>query len=134
MIRTFLDAGVLIAAARGNNPLSQRALEIVRDRERVFVSSPFIRLEVLPKAVFHRQEGETLFYRSYFDGVAVWVNPDQDLVEEADDVASRFGLAALDALHVTSALIAGADELVTTERPSRPIHRVSGLSVKTMHL
>jgi predicted nucleic acid-binding protein len=76
LIRTFLDAGVLIAAARGNNPLSQ----------------------------------------------------------EADDIASRFGLAALDALHATSALLAGADEFVTTERPNRSIHRVSGLSVKTILL
>jgi predicted nucleic acid-binding protein len=134
LIRTFLDAGVLIAAARGNNPLSQKALEIVKDRERIFLSTPFVRLEVLPKAVFHRQKGEALFYRSYFDQVSVWVNPDQVLVEEADDVASRFGLAALDALHVTSALIAGADELVTTERPTRPIHRVSDLGVKTIHL
>lgn len=135
MIRTFLDAGVLIAAARGGNSLSQRALEIVKDRERVFVSSPFIRLEVLPKAVFHRQNGEVLFYRSYFDVVvSVWINPDQELVEEANDVANRFGLAALDALHVTSALVAGADELVTTERPTRPIHRVSGLSVRSIHL
>jgi hypothetical protein len=133
LIRTFLDAGVLIAAARGNDPLSQRALEIVRNQERVFVSSPFIRLEVLPKAVFHRQQREALFYWSYFEGVAVWVNPDQDLVEEADDVASRFGLAALDALHVAAALAAGADELVTTEKPGRPIHRVADLSIKTLH-
>lgn len=134
MTRTFLDAGVLIAAARGGDDVAQRALEIIKDRERVFVSSPFVRLEILPKALFHRQEGEASFYRAYFDLVAVWVDPDRGLLEEADAVASRFGLAALDALHVTSALIAGADELVTTERPTRPIHRVSGLSVKTIHL
>ena len=134
MIRTFLDAGVLIAAARGDTALSQRALEIVKERERVFVSSLFIRLEVLPKAVFHRQEGEALFYRSYFDQVSVWVNPDQELVKEANDVATRFGLAAMDALHVTSAMMAGVDELVTTEKPTRPIYRVPGLSVKTIYL
>ena len=77
---------------------------------------------------------EASFYRAYFNLVAVWVDPDRGFLEEADDVASRFGLAALDALHVTSALTAGADELVTTERPTRPIHRVFGLSVKTIHL
>ena len=134
MTRTFLDAGVLIAAARGSDAVAQRALDIIKDRERVFVSSPFVRLEILPKAVFHRQEGEITFYRSYFDLVRIWVDADRDLLEEADNVASRFGLAALDALHVTSAMIAGADELVTTERPTRPIHRVSGLLVKTIHL
>lgn len=134
MTRTYLDAGVLIAAARGGDAVAQRALEIVKDRERVFVSSPFVRLEILPKALFHRREGEASFYRAYFALVAVSVEPDRGLLEEANDVASRFGLAALDALHVTSALIAGADDLVTTERPTRPIHRISGLSVKTIHL
>ena len=134
MTRTFLDSGVLIAAARGNDTVAQRALDIIKDRERVFVSSPFVRLEILPKALFHRQDGEVIFYRSYFDLVRIWVDADRDLLEEAADVASRFGLAALDALHVTSAMIAGADELVTTERPTRPIHRVSGLSVKTIYL
>lgn len=134
MTRTFLDAGVLIAAARGDDAVAQRAIEIVRDKDRAFVSSPFIRLEVLPKALFHRKEGEVFFYRSYFALVRVWIHPDPGLLEEADHVASRFGLAALDALHVTSALMAGADELVTTERPTRPIHRVSGLSVKSIHL
>ena len=134
MTRTFLDSGVLIAAARGDDPLSERALEIVKDRERVFVSNLFVRLEILPKALFYQRKGEVVFYRSYFDLVRIWVDPNRGFFEEVEGVASRFGLAALDALNVTSALIAGADELVITERPTRPIHRVSGLSVKTIHL
>ncbi len=133
MTRTFLDAGVLIAAGRGNDPLSKKALEIIKDRERVFVSSPFVRLEILPKALFHQRKSEVVVYRSYFDLVRIWVNPNPGLLEEAEDVASRFGLSALDALHVTSAIVADADELLTTERPTRPIHRVSGLSVKAIY-
>jgi predicted nucleic acid-binding protein len=132
LTRTFLDAGVLIAAGRGNDPLSKKALEIIKDRERVFVSSPFVRLEILPKALFHQRKSEVVVYRSYFDLVRIWVNPNPGLLEEAEDVASRFGLSALDALHVTSSIIADADELVTTEGLSRPIHRVSGLAVRTI--
>ena len=64
----------------------------------------------------------------------VWVDPDQDLVEQASHVASRFGLAALDALHVAAALSVGADKLVTSEKPGRPIHRVASLSIKTIHI
>ena len=109
-------------------------MEILDDGERSFVSSLFVRLEVLPKALFHKRLAEVAFYESYFEAVKDWVDPDRDLLERAGQVASRFGLAAMDALLVTSAMTAGVDELVTTERPTRPIHRVSGLSVKTIHI
>ena len=49
---TFVDAGVLIAAARGGNVQATRAMEILDDPEREFAASPFLRLEVLPQAVF----------------------------------------------------------------------------------
>ncbi len=47
--------------------------------------------------------------------------------------ASRNGLSALDALHVTAAIAVQADELVTTEGAGKPIHRVTALLVKTLH-
>jgi hypothetical protein len=53
MIRTYLDAGVLISAARGKAPLATKALDILDDPNRQFVSSVFLKLEVLPKAVYH---------------------------------------------------------------------------------
>jgi predicted nucleic acid-binding protein len=50
--RTFVDAGVLIAAARGGTEQSRRAMAVLDDPEREFVASPFLRLEVLPQALF----------------------------------------------------------------------------------
>jgi predicted nucleic acid-binding protein len=47
--RTFLDASVLIAAARGNDELGTRAMAILDDGDREFVASPFLKLEVLPQ-------------------------------------------------------------------------------------
>jgi len=80
--RTFIDAGVLIAAARGRDAPSMSALEILDDQSREFVSSPFVELEVLPKAIF----------------------------------------------------LSGAEELVTTERASKPIHRVQGILITSIHV
>ena len=54
--RTFIDAGVLIAAARGKDAPSMSALEILDDQSREFVSSPFVELEVIPKAIYNRKE------------------------------------------------------------------------------
>jgi hypothetical protein len=46
MIITFVDAGMLIAAARGRSAISAEAIAILDDPERSFASSEFIRLEV----------------------------------------------------------------------------------------
>lgn len=47
--RTFLDSGVLMAAARGTDDTALLALQILDDPDRKFVSSFFVKLEVLPK-------------------------------------------------------------------------------------
>jgi hypothetical protein len=51
VIKTLIDSGVLIAAARGQGSTSLRAVEVLDDPNREFVSSPFLKLEVLPKAI-----------------------------------------------------------------------------------
>jgi hypothetical protein len=60
-VRTFLDSGVLIAAFKGAPQLREAALQVLEDPNRVFVTSPFVRLEVLPKAIFNRQASERRF-------------------------------------------------------------------------
>ena len=132
MTRTFLDSGVLIAAARGTGEVAQRALDILDDPERTFASSPFVQLEVLPKARYHGKTSESLFYEEFFRAVKHWAQPRKGLLVEALRLASVSGLSALDALHVAAALETGADELVTIEKPDKPIHRVRVLPVVTI--
>jgi len=67
MKRTYLDSGVLIAVIRGVEPIAQKALEILDDPEREFVSSMFVKLEVLSKAVYHKQTIEQEFYTTFFN-------------------------------------------------------------------
>ena len=64
--RTFLDAGVLIAAARGRGIIAVRAHTILDDPGRNFVASDYLRMEVLPKALYHRQNAEVLLYERFF--------------------------------------------------------------------
>ena len=103
MTRTFLDAGVLIAAIRGTSEIADRAMALLNNPERLFVSSDFVQLEVLPKAVYFRQEAEASFYRAYFASVTEMVPVSQALVAQASEQAQRVGLAAMDALHVAAA-------------------------------
>jgi predicted nucleic acid-binding protein len=134
MRRSFIDAGVLIAAARGTDEVAIRAIEILDDIDREFVSSSFVKLEVLPKAVYNGFEEEVDFYNSFFDNdVAVWVSFSEELVEGANQRAKQFGLGAMDALHITAAISADADEFITTEKPGKPMFRMKDLKVITIH-
>ncbi|MCC6738641.1 MAG: type II toxin-antitoxin system VapC family toxin [Planctomycetia bacterium] len=122
---TFIDADVLIAAARGTAEISDTAIAILEDPNRTFASSDFIRLEVLPKSTFTGRAEETAFYEEFFAGVSAWPRDANEVVAAALEEAKRSGLSALDALHVAAARVVGADEIVTGEKPGRPIHRTS---------
>ena len=43
--------------------------------------------------------------------------------------AVRCGLAAMDALHVAAAFLLKADELITTEKPGKPMYRTTLVKV-----
>jgi predicted nucleic acid-binding protein len=130
--RTFLDAGVLIAAIRGTPEIADRAMELLNDPERLFVSSDFVQLEVLPKAVYFQQAAEASFYRVYFASVTEMVPVSQALVAQALEQAQRARLAAMDALHVAAARVGEATELITVEHPRKPLFRVEGMTVRTL--
>lgn len=132
---TFVDAGVLIAAARGkeDSPENRRAREILDDPDRAFASSDFVRLETAPWAVHHGNRPEAQFYEEFFAAVSAWAVTDSALVTAACGEVEAIGLAALDAIHVAASKALGADEIITTEKAAKPIHRVTGLKVVTIH-
>ena len=103
--RTFIDAGVLIAAARGDDVPSTIALKIRDDQSREFASSPFIELEVLPKAVYNGKRDEVEFYEAFFDSVSFWEDDLAGIVKAGNTIARTFGLAAMDSLHVATAIM-----------------------------
>lgn len=126
---SFIDSGVLVAAARSVGELSEKALSILEDSEREFASSIFVKLEVIPKAIFNRQTKESEFYETFFSGVTYWANDLDKIVQDAYKIASLHGLAAMDAIHVAAALSVQASELVTTEKRTKPMYRVTSINV-----
>jgi hypothetical protein len=132
MIITFVDAGVLIAAARGRTDVSAQAMAILDDPDRSFASSDFIRLEVLPKAIFNGKSAEADFYIEFFRSVSHWPLNADAVVRHAYELGVKFGLAALDALHVAATISAGAEELVTTEKRGKPPHRTTGIRIHSI--
>jgi len=125
---TFIDSGALIAAARGTGAKALAAFSVLDDPDREFASSLFVQLEVLPKAVYNKQQAEENFYRTYFAAVSRWADP-AGILNNALHVASTYGLSALDGLHVAAALAVGVDELITTEGVTKPMHRAVGFKI-----
>jgi predicted nucleic acid-binding protein len=132
--RTFLDAGVLIAAARGQGVIDARAYAVLDDPARQFITSEYVRMEVLPKALYHRQRQEVLLYEQFFSSVSQIVPSSASLTMQAYTEACTFGLSALDAFHIAAAKFSGTEEFITTERPTSPLFRVTGLVIKTIIL
>jgi predicted nucleic acid-binding protein len=126
---TFIDSGVLVTAARGVGEDSEKALEVLADSTREFASSEFIKMEVIPKAIYHRKTAEAEFYESFFSAVIYWNNDVEKVIQYAYNIACQYGLAAMDALHVAAALSVGAEEFVTTEKKTKPMFRVSSINV-----
>jgi predicted nucleic acid-binding protein len=124
---TYVDAGILIAAARGGSEQSARAMAILDDPQRTFVASVFVKLEVLPQARFNRRMAEVEFYEAFFAEVSAWADDLEAVTTAALLEASQHGVEAVDALHVAAASLMGAAELVTTEKPSRSIHRARSI-------
>ena len=126
--RTFLDSGVLITAARSRGAGQELALSILESSNRVFLATPFLALEVVPKAAFNRQHLELLFYERYMASATTYRGLNR-IEKVARTEAARCGLAAMDALHVAAAFLLNADEFVTTEKPGKPMYRTTLVKV-----
>ncbi|MCX6591356.1 MAG: type II toxin-antitoxin system VapC family toxin [Acidobacteria bacterium] len=124
MVRTFVDSGVLIAAMRSAGRDRERALALLEEPGRVFLTSPFVYLEVVPKATYFKRALDVAFYQRFFE-TAESVATVENIEAVARAEALRTGLSAMDALHVAAAFLASADEFITTERPERAIHRTT---------
>jgi predicted nucleic acid-binding protein len=130
VIRTFVDSGVLIAASRASAADYELALDVIRDPNRILLTSVFVRLEAHPKAAFNDFPLQRALLSEFFMNPAVeWATEIDAIVHLALSEADRHGLSAMDALHAAAALLLGADEFVTTEKRGKSIYRVDGLRV-----
>jgi predicted nucleic acid-binding protein len=123
---------VLLCAARGSDELSARAMAILDDPARRLITSDFVRLEVLPKAICYKNKDEAEFYEAFFSRAHRNVRASKLLVESAQREAELAGLSAIDALHVAAAKQAKCEQLVTIEKSTKPLFRVSNIEVVSL--
>lgn len=124
---TYIDSGVLINAFRGESALGLRAINILDDSDRSFASSIFVQLETLPKAIYQRLQTEQDFYQAFFSVVNHWSIDLLTIIPNAQTIASHYGIAGMDAIHIAASIAIGVEEFITTEKPTKPMFRVTEL-------
>lgn len=134
MIRTFLDADVLIAVTNLTDAVVFERIErVLYDERREFVCNDFLKLEVLPKPTRNKRQASVDFCERYFRNCAHHVETNGVLLEVAFIEACRLGLSATDAIHIASAHIAQSQELITLEKPTKPMHKSKLVKVVYLH-
>ena len=131
-MKTFLDSGVLLSAWR-RGELHNHAVSVLQDETHEFFTSDAVKLELLPKPAFEKRPLETQFYNQYFDIALACESLSSELADEALALAKKHGLAAMDALHLASAIRQGADEFITSELPGKPMFRLKELKVTSLY-
>lgn len=124
-----MDSGLLIYAAQGNTYAAALALPFLGDAAREFVTSDYVRLEVLPKPTCFNKNVEVEFYNTFFRLNTRTVPPSVALMELAMEEACKLGLGAIDALHIAAAVFSGAEEFITSEKATKPIHHTQLVKV-----
>jgi hypothetical protein len=104
-------------------------LSFLYDPLREYVTSDYVKIELLPKAVFHKNDDEKQFYEEFFKSSSMYVPNSDDLLALAIDEGGKTGMSGLDAIHVACAVVAGAEELIMAEKITKPIHRANGVKV-----
>ena len=124
-IKTVVDSCVLRTALEGVGEANKKALEVLDDTAREFMAVDFVALETIPKPLFQKYQDQAFFYQSFFDNAPLRVEVTSDITKLALRLASEHDIGPMDSLIVSSAIIRGADELSTVEKPTLPMHRLS---------
>jgi len=126
--RTYLDSGVLIAAWRGLEYQSNKAISVLDDSRRTFIVSDFIVLETIAKPTFNKFNDEVTFMRTIFNK-AERIMSSEKLTKKAVSIACKYDLTAIDALHISAAIMANVDEFITSEKQTKPMFKITELNV-----
>lgn len=132
-VLTYIDTGVLIWAFREDGAASDLASSFLFDPLREYVTSHYLLLDLLPHCEFCGRSEEAEFYRAFFHSARHRVPSSDALIAYALQEGCKTGISGIDAVHVACAAIAGAEELITTEGLTKPMHRTSLLKIITIN-
>jgi predicted nucleic acid-binding protein len=127
-VRTYIDSGVLIDALRGTAEIASTAQGFLNDPLREYVTSDYVKIELLPKCTYYKKDIEREFYEEFFKGATTLVPSSDDLLALAIEQGCKTGISGVDAIHVACALVAEVTELITSEKSDSLLHSINGVN------
>ena len=61
------------------------------------------------------------------------ISTSPEVTGQAVALASKYDMTPIDALHIGAAAVSGVDELVTMEKPTKPMCKVREVMVTSLH-
>lgn len=122
-LRVYLDANVAINWVQ-EEPLALGVLERVHELRALLLSSDFLRLEVEPRHGLGAEPLRRLRTRMFFGAAKKTLAPSRAVLERAIRLRQDEAIGAMDALHLATAELNGADVFVTAESRRKPMHHV----------
>ena len=132
-IITYTDACLLMAAFKQDDERNPRAVSIIEDKRRRFIVSDALWLEIMPAPLRNKRSNEVAFYENFFTR-ARHIPMTDAIMRRARDLAGRYFLDAMDAIHIAYALQAGADQFISAENSTKPMFAVQEMPVLTIAL
>jgi len=98
------------------------------------VISYLVLLEVLPKPQFYQRKMQYQTLEQLF-ALTEKLMPDYSVVlPQSIELAAKYDLAPMDALHAATALQGQEDEFITLERSTKPFFRIAELHAYSLYL
>lgn len=112
---TAFDADVLIYAATAGHPLGQRVRSLLEQPSTPLIGSTLLIPELLIKPLRQKDDRERYALMAFLARLTL-IAPDALLSYTAVTLGANYGLKALDALHLATAVQTGAERFVTNNR------------------
>lgn len=130
--RVYIDASILILASRAKeDEISLRAIAEL-DRDVDYLYSSIVELETIPRPLVNNFSEQVAMLRGFFElAERIECSDEVQRIALAEACKGK-GLDAADALHVGCAIVAGATELVTGEKPESTLPQAQGVTVRSI--
>ena len=138
--KTFLDANIVITAFGGLPPQRLAAIAVLQDAGRTLLVSDYLRLELVARPAYRSRlansreaalaKAELQFMLEFFAGPVEEIPASPVITRIAIDIACRYGLGAMDALHIGTAISAGADEFFTSDNKLRRVREINVMTLQ----
>lgn len=119
-VLTAFDADVLIYAGRRDHPLGDRVITLFADDRTTGIGSVLLLTEVLAKPMREDPASEETESLISLLGQLELLPVDDAIGQLALTLAVRYGLRVADAVHLATAIAAGADRFLTNNRKDFP--------------